>query len=92
MSTNQISGKQVAPLPTGSGGSNTTKRQLNSLNTELTMLNAQAVADTKYDPPVPKPITKPSIVEKFQSDPIYTAANTLMIAGILIVVYGFVTK
>jgi hypothetical protein len=92
MSTNQISGTQVAPLPIGSGGSNTTKRQMNSLNTELAMLNAQAAADTKYDPPVPKPITKPSVIEKFQSDPLYTAANTLIITGILMVVYGFVTK
>lgn len=51
--TSLIRSRQVSPLPVGPGGNNPTKRQMNDTNTRLTMLTAQASANTKYDPPVP---------------------------------------
>ena len=56
---------QVHPLPIGSGGNSALKQQMNQTNTLLTMLNAQANANTKYDPAVPQPITNSIIIYHF---------------------------
>ena len=65
--TSLIRSRQVSPLPVGPGGNNPTKLQMNDTNTRLTMLTAQASANTKYDPPVPQPITKQVTLERFCS-------------------------
>jgi len=87
--TSLIRSRQVSPLPVGPGGNNSTKKQLNDTNTQLTMLTAQAGADTKYDPPVPKPITKAVTKEGFCVVPM---APALAVIGGLLVVYGIVAK
>jgi hypothetical protein len=78
---------QVHPLPIGSGGNSALKQQMNQTNTLLTMLNAQANANTKYDPAVPQPITNSIIIENFCSGP-----SMLMVIGGLLIVYGIVSK
>ena len=90
MSTHQIKPRQVSPLPIGSGGNNTTKRQLLDTNTQLTMMSSQATADTKYDPPVPKPVTKPTTIEQFTD--VQSLSTLLGILGSLFIVYGIVAK
>ena len=62
--TSLIRSRQVSPLPVGPGGKSPAKRQMNDTNTQLTMLMAQSAANTKYDPPVPQPITKQVTLEK----------------------------
>jgi hypothetical protein len=82
--------RQVSPLPIGPGGNNPVKQQMNQTNTQLTMLNAQAAANTKYDPPVPKPITKAVTKEGF-TDSLYVP-TMLYIVGSLLIAYGIVAK
>jgi hypothetical protein len=89
--TNLLRSKQVTPLPIGSGGNNSTKNQMNQMNTQLHMMTAQATANTKYDPPVPQPITKQVIKETFISDS-NTMSSTLLVIGGLLIVYGLVSK
>jgi hypothetical protein len=81
--------RQVAPLPIGPGGNNPVKAQMNQTNTQLTMLNAQASANTKYDPPVPQPITKPVTKENFTNE---MMPSMLFVVGGLFIVYGLVAK
>jgi hypothetical protein len=81
--------RQVSPLPIGPGGNNSVKQQMNQINTQLTMLNAQAAANTKYDPSVPKPITKAVTKEGFTINQI---PSMLFVIGGLFIVYGLVTK
>lgn len=81
--------RQVAPLPFGPGGNNPVKNQMNQTNTQLTMLNAQAAANTKYDPPVPQPVTKQVIKETFTVE---TVPSMLFVVGGLFIVYGLVSK
>ena len=88
-SYNLIRPKQVSPLPIGPGGNNPVKNQMNQTNTQLTMLNAQAAANTKYDPPVPKPITKAITKEGFTVEKVPTM---LFVVGGLFIVYGLVAK
>lgn len=88
---NVLKSKQVAPLPIGPGGKNAIKNQMNETNTQLSLLSAQATANTLYDPPVPKPVTK-QLVQPFCSgsnDPI--PSILIVIAGIMIV-YGAISK
>lgn len=87
---NTLKSVQVSPLPIGSGGNNPTKQLMNNTNLQLTMLTAQAVADTKYDPPVPEPVTKQVIKETFVSEA--HIPTVLMIVGSLLVVFGIVAK
>ena len=89
--TNLLRSKQVTPLPIGSGGNNSTKNQMNQMNTQLHMMTAQATANTKYDPPVPQPITKQVIKETFCSDS-NTMSSALLVIGGLLIVYGLVSK
>jgi hypothetical protein len=95
MSNNLLRSKQVSPLPVGPGGGNPTKTLLNDTNTQLTMMTAQATANTKYDPPTPQPITKAVIIsngivkENFSNG---TISTTLFVVGGLFIVYGLVAK
>lgn len=84
---------QVTALPTGPGGSNATKKQLNDINVRLSMMAVQSVADQKYDPPVPTPVTAPLIKEAFAplllpSTPMATTAILLTMLGSACAVYG----
>ncbi len=89
--TNLLRSKQVIPLPVGSGGNNSVKNQMNQMNTQLHMMAAQSTANTKYDPPVPQPITKQVIKEAFSLNT-NTCSSTLFVIGGLLIVYGFVSK
>ena len=89
--TSLLRSKQVTPLPIGSGGNNSAKNQMNQMNTQLHMMTAQATANTKYDPPVPQPITKQVTKETFISDS-NTMSSTLLVIGGLLIVYGLVSK
>lgn len=85
-----IRSKQVSPLPVGPGGNSPTKQQLNDTNVQLTMLTSQASANTKYDPPVPKPVTKQVTKESFVN---YDSLPTMLfVVGGLFIVYGIVSK
>jgi hypothetical protein len=84
-----IQPRQVAPLAVGPGGNNPVKNQMNQTNTQLTMLNVQAAANTKYDPPVPQPVTKAVTKEGFVSGQLY---EMLFVVGGLFIVYGLVAK
>jgi hypothetical protein len=88
---NLLRSKQVSPLPIGPGGNNPIKRQMNETNIQLSMMQAQAAANTKYDPPVPRPVSKQVIIEKF-IDNNSILPQTLMVIGGLCIVYGLVTK
>lgn len=85
-----IRSKQVSPLPVGPGGNSPTKQQLNDTNVQLTMLTSQAAANTKYDPPVPKPVTKQVTKESFVN--YETLPTMLFVVGGLFIVYGVVSK
>lgn len=89
-SSNLIRSRQVSPLPVGPGGNNPVKQQMNQTNTQLTMLTAQAAANTKYDPPVPKPITKQITKEGFQTQ--ISSTQLLFVVGGLFIVYGLIAK
>lgn len=83
---------QVTPLPVGPGGNNPMKTQMNQTNTLLTMIQAQANANTKYDPPVPQPMTKQVIKETFITSDIGTAPSVLFVLAGLFIVYSIVAK
>ena len=87
-SSNLIRSRQVSPLPVGPGGNNPVKQEMNNTNTKLTMLTAQAEANTKYDPPVPQPITKQVIKENFTAN----STNMIFVIGGLCIVYGLIAK
>jgi hypothetical protein len=84
-----IRSHQVTPLPIGPGGSNPTKQKLNDINVQLAMMKAQSIANTKYDPPVPVPITKAVTKEKFTTQ---SFPSVLFVVGSLLIVYGLVSK
>jgi hypothetical protein len=84
-----IRSKQVSPLPIGPGGNNPVKNQMNQTNVQLAMLHSQATANTKYDPPVPQPITKQVTKEAFTSN---TYSSMIFVIGSLLIVYGLVSK
>ena len=82
---------QVVPLPIGPGGKNATKQQMNNTNTQLTMLSAQATANTVFDPPPPQPITK-QVISGFCSGPDTSIPESLFLIGIVLIVYGVLAK
>ena len=86
--SNLVRSRQVSPLPVGPGGNNPVKQQMNKTNTALTMLSAQADANTKYDPPVPQPVTQAVVKENFTVN----SANMLFVIGGLCIVYGLIAK
>jgi len=83
--------KQVAPLPIGPGGKNATKQQMNDTNTQLTMLSAQATANTVFDPPPPPPVSK-QVVSGFCSGPDTSISESLFLIGLVLIVYGALAK
>jgi hypothetical protein len=90
-SINVLKSKQVAPLPIGPGGKNSIKNQMNDTNTQLTMLSAQATANTLYDPPVPKPVTK-QLVQPFCSGSNEPLPHIMIVIAGLCIVYGLISK
>ena len=97
---NLIRSQQVSPLPMGPGGDNPVKKQMNQTNIQLAMLNAQAVANTKYDPPVPQPITEqvtlhgnsPKLLKESFTVNLLEVSQMLFVVGGLFIVYGLVAK
>lgn len=89
VNNNLIRPRQVAPLPVGPGGNNPVKAQMNQTNTLITMLNAQAAANTKYDPPVPQPVSASVTKEAFTVE---MMPQMLFVIGGLFIVYGLVAK
>ena len=83
--------KQVSPLPIGPGGKNATKQQMNDTNTQLTMLSAQATANTVFDPPPPQPVSKP-VVSGFCSGSDTSIPESLFYIGLVLIVYGVLAK
>ena len=88
----QLQSRQVAQLPCGPGGSNSTKTQLNDNNTALTMMQVQASADAMCDPPVPKPVSQSVVLQQGFCSSSTSMPTMLGVAGILFIVYGLVKK
>lgn len=87
-----LKSKQVSPLPIGPGGNSAIKNQMNDTNTQLTLLSAQATANTMYDPPAPKPVTK-QLVQGFCSSSSPPALpQWILAAGVILIVYGVLAK
>jgi len=84
-----LKSKQVAPLPIGPGGKSTIKQQMNDTNTQLAMMASQATANTMYDPPVPKPVTKQVIAEGFCSE---QSLEWMIALGVILILYGILAK
>ena len=70
---------------------------MNSTNVAITALGAQAKANQKFDPEVPKPVTQQVI----KGGPVHTdgfcsndmdAPAFLALTGILFIVYGWIAK
>lgn len=82
--------KQVAALPiSGSGsGNSAAAAQLSNVSMDLAATALQADADSKYDPKVVS--GKPTIIrpEGFCS----SSSSTIMVIGILCIVYGVIAK
>jgi len=91
MSRAECDAVAVKPLPSGSGGSNTTKQQMNDTNVELAALSADSCASSKFDPPAPVPIVPAQIIQHFQSGSM-NFADSLAIIGWLCIVYGLIAK
>lgn len=87
-----LKSKQVSPLPIGPGGNSAIKTQMNDTNTQLTLMSSQATANTMYDPPVPKPITKQLIQGFCSSSDSPSYPEWLLAAGVVFIVYGILTK
>jgi hypothetical protein len=83
---------QVTPLPVGSGGNNTTKQELNKINVQLAMLDSQAMADQKFDPPAPKPVVPSQIKEAFCSGSSWDIPAILSATGVTLIIYGIFSK
>jgi len=85
--------QQVSSLPIGSGSGSASKKAMNSINDDLTMMNAQSGADSQFDPPPPPPTTVPTLVQNFCSGPSSPIdLRILMAIGGLLVVYGIIAK
>ena len=91
MSRAECNAVAVKPLPSGSGGSNTTKQQMNDVNVELAALSADSCASAKFDPPAPAPIVQAQIIQHFQSGSM-NIADSIAIIGFLCIVYGLIAK
>ena len=91
--TSPVQPKQVSSLPIGSGSGSTAKKDLNDINTNLTMMNAQSGADSQFDPPPPQSTTPPTIVQNFCSGPSSPIDPRALIGiGGLLIVYGLIAK
>lgn len=69
-STSSISSTKQHPVlrvkPLSISSSNPVSGKLHDINKIVTMQNAQAVANTKYDPDPPVPPSNPVFIEQFQ--------------------------
>jgi hypothetical protein len=95
MTSISVKGQQIVPLPTGSGGNNAVKQQMNDTNAKLTMMMAQANADSKYDPPVPQPLTLQVMKkERFTEylDMNINIPSFLCITGSIMILYGLLSE
>jgi hypothetical protein len=73
---------RVKPLPVSAQISNPVANKLENINKIITMQNAQAVSDTKYDPDPPKPPVNPQFVEQFNNRGISNTTDmALLLAG-----------
>lgn len=91
MSRSECNAIAVKPLPSGSGGSNTTKQQMNDANIELAALSADSCASSKFDPAAPPPVVPAQIIQHFQSGSM-NMADSVAIIGTLCIVYGLIAK
>jgi len=87
-----LKSKQVSALPIGPGGNSSIKNQMNDTNTQLTLLSSQATANTLYDPPAPKPVTKQLVQGFCSSSSPSPLPEWLLAAGVLLIVYGILAK
>jgi hypothetical protein len=94
MSDNQIIKKQVQTLPIGPPGSDSTKRKLTDMNSQLTLIHAQAVSDTKFDSKPLPTITKQKTIENYSdiNDHVNKTYTILSAISVLLIVYGIVSK
>lgn len=84
---------QVDPLPLSSGGAPTqTQKDMEKTNVTLTMMTAQANADSKFDPPPPQPLTSPVVKEGFCSMDPSDPSFWLFAAGVAFILYGIVSE
>lgn len=86
-----VQSQTVAPLPISSGGDTKSGKDMNNMNTQLTMLSAQANADAKFDPPSSSHASK-QVVSHFCSGPTISFAEALGIVGGVLIVYGIIAK
>lgn len=86
--------QQVAPLPiTGSGGQHSDAiDKLNNVSILLTSASLQASEDGKYDPKVVS--GTPTVIRPVQGfcSPSSDVSSSLMMIGILLIVYGVIAK
>ena len=84
---------QVDPLPISSGGAPTqTQKDMEKANITLTMMSAQANADSKFDPPPPQPLTPPVVKEGFCSTDPSDPSFWIFVVGVSFILYGIVSK
>ena len=83
--------QEVAPLPiSGSGGGKSSAiDKLNNVNIALTAASVQSAEDGKYDPKVVS--GTPTVIQGFCSLS-NDAASSIMMIGILLIVYGILAK
>lgn len=84
---------QVDPLPISSGGAPTqTQKDMEKTNVTLSMISAQANADTKFDPPPPETLTAPAIQEAFSSTDPSDPSFWILAVAVAFILYGIVSK
>lgn len=85
---------EVAPLPiTGSGGKNTEAiDKLSNVSATLAAASVQAAEDSKFDPKVVS--GTPTVIQPGQGfcSPSMDVSSSIMMIGILLIVYGIVAK
>jgi hypothetical protein len=87
-----VQGTRIAPIGlSGSGTQTETGRKLLSENKDLTMMLAQATADSVYDPAPAQRPTDAQIVSGFANYSSGTA-TVVGVCGILFIVYGLVSR
>lgn len=93
-SSEHLQPRQVDALPIGTGNNNATKKELNDIHTQLTLMRAQATADQLYDPPPPTPLTKAQIKEAYCGMHILPLwmPRLVGLAGVACILYGVVAK
>lgn len=88
--TNAVKAVQVTALPIGSGGNNQLGKEMSKTNEQMTMMMAQANANSRFDPPTPAPVTK-QVVQAFCSDSEPTSV-VIGAIGCMFIIYGLIAK